>query len=83
MQVSTIPAEAYLVITIIFTLLVIGFLVKFGAGANAGIAGLAVMGGMFGLRPDLSFGDPSISVWFIFLATAIAYFAILFMSNRS
>jgi hypothetical protein len=82
-QVATIPAEAYLVITIIFTLLVIGFLVKFGAGANAGIAGLAVMGGMFAIRPDLSFGNPPISVWFIFLATAIAYIVIMFISSRS
>ena len=82
-QVSTIPEGAYLVITIIFTLLVMGFLVKFGAGANAGIAGLAVMGGMFALRPEMMVGvaGHEISVWLLFLATAITYIIVMFISR--
>ena len=82
MAVATIPDVAYLLITIIFTLLVIGFLVKFGAGANAGFAGLCVMGGMFALRPDLAFGNPAISVWYMFIVTVVAYLIVMFL-NRS
>lgn len=78
-QLQTIPDLPYLIITIVFMILVTGFLVKFGAGANSGIGSLTIMGFMFALRPELSFSG--VSVWFIFLISAIAYGVIMFISR--
>lgn len=75
-----IPADIYLFITVIIMFMVTAFLIKIGAGAMSGLGGLAVMGFMFAMRPDLSYSG--VSVWFIFLATAIAYFFLMFIKGR-
>jgi hypothetical protein len=82
-QISTIPDMAYLIISIIFALLLMVFLVKFGAGAKAGIAGLVLLGGMWALKPDMMVGvaGHEISVWLLWLATAIVYFLVMFINR--
>jgi hypothetical protein len=75
--VHLIPDEVFLAITIFLMMACMGLLVKFGAGAMCGLGGIAVMGAMFALRPELSFSG--VSVWFIFLATVIVYLVIMFL----
>ncbi len=80
-ETGDIPDNIYLGITIIIMMIVIGAASYF-AGATAGILGIAVEGIMFAMRPDLTFGDPAVSCWFIFLATVIAYFFLMFLRGR-
>ena len=84
-QLASIDDYVYFIITIILTALTMGFLVKFGAGANAGIGGIAVMGVMFGLNADMILvvnKDVSISIWVVFGVTVIAYIIAMFILGR-
>lgn len=84
-QLASIDDYVYFIITIILTALVMGFLVKFGAGSNAGIGGIVVMGVMFGLNADLQLNvgdDTNISVWVVFIVTTIAYILAMFILGR-
>jgi hypothetical protein len=67
----------WLVITIVLMIAGTGMSAKFGAGDLSGIVGLSIMGGMFALRPELTFSG--VSVWFIFLASAIAFLIVMFL----
>lgn len=80
-MVEGIPGDIYLIITIFIMIAAMALLVKFGAGALSGIVGLGIMGGMFALRPDLTFGAAGheVSVWLVFLTTAIIYVVIMFL----
>jgi len=46
----------------------------------SGIVGLAVMGFMFVLKPDMSFNG--VSIWIIYLITWIAYLILMFIMSR-
>lgn len=74
-----IPDNIYLGITIIVMMLSIGAAAYF-AGATAGVIGVAVEGIMFAMRPNMLFNG--VSCWFIFLATALAYFFVMFLRSR-
>lgn len=74
-----IPDLVYLFVMIFLMIAATAFLVKFGAGAMSGIGALCVMGFMLALKPDLTIGSPAVSAWWMFLATCITYFIVLFL----
>jgi len=76
-RVEDFPDEAWLIITIILMLVVMGFLAKFGAGAMIGVGGIIVMGIMFSLKPDMIIGG--ISAWWILLSTSIIYVVLIYL----
>lgn len=78
-RVEGLPAEVYLMVTIFLMILGVGAVALMGAGPLSGIIGICIEGFMFGIRPDLSFGDPPVSCWFIFIATVIAFFFLMFI----
>jgi len=70
------PPEVWMLITIFFALAATGFLIKFGAGDLSGLAGIVVMGIMFGIYPVTIAG---VSCWLILFATVLGYGIAMFL----